>query len=97
VYRFYAFRLSLPWDMQHPLAVLLVDLEIDFILLHSLISAGLVTNLPLGIELATAARSRPPRYIYLLCVVPSYVFVLPASAFLRLFAGMGFITKLWVG
>jgi len=84
--------------MHHPPTVILADLEIDLLLRHTLISAGSVTDLLLGFTLASALRARCPRYIYLLCVVLSSVFVLPAIESLPLFEEMGFVVSCgWVG
>jgi len=85
------------WEYATPPAVFLVDSGIDFVLPHTLISAGSVTNLPLGYALSATSQSIWPRYIYLSCVVPSYVFVLLGSESLPLLEGMWFVAGLWVG
>jgi len=73
-----------------------VDSRIDFVLPHSLITAGSVTDLPLRIVLALAPWSIRPRHIYLSCGVPSYIFVLLAAGSLPLFQGVRSVAELWV-
>ena len=65
--------------MQPPPAVFLVDLEIDFILLHTVISADSVTNLPLGIALVPASQANM-RQVYLLLGCGAIVCLCPASS-----------------
>jgi len=48
----------------------------------------------LGFPLASASRSIRPRYIYLSCVVPSYVFVLGAPESIPLFESIVFVAGL---
>jgi len=84
--------------MQHPPTVFQVDSAIDFVLPHSLISAGSVTDLPLEIALTSASQSIWSRYIYLSYVVLSYVIVRLALESLPLSKGMGLIVGCgWVG
>jgi len=78
-------------------AVFPVDSGIDFILQHSLVSAGSVRDLPLGFALASVSRRIQSRYIFLPCVVLSYVFGLLAPGSLPRLEGMGFVAGLWVG
>jgi len=82
--------------MQHPPTAFVVDSEIDFVLPHNLLSAGLVTDVHLGFALSLALWFIWPRYIYLLCVVPFYVFVLLAPEFLPLLEGMWLVAELWM-
>ena len=70
---------------------------IDFVLPQTLMNAGSVTDLLLGMAVPSASQSICPKYIYLLCVVPSYVIVLWALVSLPLLEGMGFVVGLGVG
>ena len=65
--------------MQHPPAVFLVDLEINFILLYTGISAGSVTNLPLGIALVPASQAYMHQ-VYLPLERGAIVCLCPASS-----------------
>ena len=84
--------------MQHTTAVFPVYLGIDYILPHTLISAGSVSHLPLGSALALSSWALCPRSISFACMVPSYVFVLLAPVALPYFELMGLIAGCgWVG
>jgi len=83
--------------MQHHPVGFLLDAGIDFVVPHSLISAGFINDLRQGFVLALASQSIWPRYIYRLCVVPSYVFVLVAPEFLSVREGIGRVARLLVG
>jgi len=89
--------LSLWEDATPPPTAFLVDLGIDLVLPDTFISAGSVTDLPLGISLASASWALCPRYIYLSSLVPFYVLFLRAPGSLPLFEGMTFVAGQWVG
>jgi len=93
----HAYRLCPFGNMQHAPSPFPVNSGINFLLPHTLISAGSVTYLPLGFLLASASQYIWSRYIYLSCVVPSYVFLLLAPGSLPLLDGLGFVVGLLVG
>jgi len=74
-----------------------VEAGIDFVLPHTLITPGSITDLPRGFAHALASRHICPRYIYLSYVVPSYDFVLQTAEPLPLFKGMRPVAGLWMG
>jgi len=71
--------------MHHPLAIFPVDLGIDFVLPHTLISAGSVTDLPQGFALASASRSYTAQVHLplvsgaILCLCPAGSWIPPPS------------------